>query len=73
VVGEKYFGRWFEVSLRLDGDVGWLILVALRGLSLSLTHGGSQVLELNSRRLLSHEHENGWLSTKVRNAWEKHR
>jgi hypothetical protein len=31
VVGEKCFGRWFEVSLHLDGDVGWLVLVALQG------------------------------------------
>jgi hypothetical protein len=29
VVGEKRFGWWFEVSLRPDGDIGWLILVAL--------------------------------------------
>jgi hypothetical protein len=29
MVGGKYLGRWFEVSLRPDGDVGWLVLVAL--------------------------------------------
>jgi hypothetical protein len=31
VVGEKYFGQWFEVGLHPDGDVGWLGLVALGG------------------------------------------
>jgi hypothetical protein len=44
VVGEKCFGQWFEVNLRPNGDVGWLILVALQGLSLSLNHGGHQML-----------------------------
>jgi hypothetical protein len=43
VVGENCFGQWFEVSLRPDGDVGWLVLVALLGLSSSLTHGGRKM------------------------------
>jgi hypothetical protein len=32
------------VSLRLDGDVGWFILVVLLGLCSSLEHGGCQIL-----------------------------
>jgi hypothetical protein len=59
VVGEKCFGRRFEVSLCLGEVVGWLVLVPLRGLSSSLTHGGRQMLGLNSRRLLIPEHEDG--------------
>jgi hypothetical protein len=55
VVGEKCFGRWFEVSFHPDGDVGWLILVALRGLSSCLDHGGHQMLGLYIRRLFSPE------------------
>jgi hypothetical protein len=31
MVGGKCLGRWFEASLRPDGNVGWLVLVALRG------------------------------------------
>jgi hypothetical protein len=31
MVGGKYLGRWFEASLHPDGDVGWQVLVALRG------------------------------------------
>jgi hypothetical protein len=72
VVGGKCFGRWFEVGLHLGGDIGWLLLVVLRGLSSGLTHGGHQMLGLNSRRLLSPEHEGGYLNTKVWNAHEKH-
>jgi hypothetical protein len=59
VVGGKCFDRWFEVGLHPGGDVGWLILVALPGLSSGLTHGGHQILELNSPRLLSPEHKGG--------------
>jgi hypothetical protein len=59
VVGEKCFGRWFEVSLHPNGDIGWLVLVVLRGLSSSLNHSGRQMLELNSQRLFSFEHEGG--------------
>jgi hypothetical protein len=59
VVGEKCFGRRFEVSLHSGGDVCWPVLVALRGLYLGLTHGGHQMFGLNSRRLLSPEQEGG--------------
>jgi hypothetical protein len=33
VVGGKRIGWWFGVSLCMGGDAGWLIWVALRGLS----------------------------------------
>jgi hypothetical protein len=36
------------VDLRLGGDVGWFIAVALSGLVLGLEHGGHQMLGLNS-------------------------
>jgi hypothetical protein len=48
VAGEKCFGWWFQVSFRPGGDIGWLVLVALQGLSSGLTHGGHQMLGLNS-------------------------
>jgi hypothetical protein len=34
------FGRRFQVSLHLDGDADWFILVASRGLSSSSEHSG---------------------------------
>jgi hypothetical protein len=38
------------VSLCLDGGVGWFIEVVLSGSSLSLEHGGCQILGPNSQR-----------------------
>jgi hypothetical protein len=29
VVGGECLGQWFEVSLCPDGDVGWVVFVAL--------------------------------------------
>jgi hypothetical protein len=43
------FWRRLGVDLRLGGDVGWFVVVALSGLFLSLEHGGCQILGLNSR------------------------
>jgi hypothetical protein len=37
-------GWSFRVSLHLDGDVGWVILVALSGLSSCLEHDGRQMM-----------------------------
>jgi hypothetical protein len=58
VVGEKgiSFAQRFRVSLRLGGDVGWFVLVASRGLSSGLKHGGRQMLGPNSRRLSGPRH-----------------
>jgi hypothetical protein len=59
VDGEKGFGfgQWFGVSLRPGGDVGWLILVASRGLSSELEHGGRQLLGPNSWGLSGPRHK----------------
>jgi hypothetical protein len=50
------FDRMFVWSLRLGGDVGWLILVASSGLASGLDHGGHQMLGSNSRSLLDPKH-----------------
>jgi hypothetical protein len=42
------FGQRLGVDLRLGGDVGWLIAVALLELFSGLEHGGRQMLGLNS-------------------------
>jgi hypothetical protein len=47
--GVAGFGRRFGVSLHLDGDVDWSVLVALSGLSSDLEHSGRQILGLNSQ------------------------
>jgi hypothetical protein len=47
------FGRRFGVSLRLDKDVGWSVLVALSGLSSGLEHGGHKILGLNSQNYIA--------------------
>jgi hypothetical protein len=46
--GVAGFGRRLGVDLRLDGDVGWFVMVALSELFSGLEHGGCQMLELNS-------------------------
>jgi hypothetical protein len=51
------FGRRFDWSLRLGGDIGWFFSMASLGLSSGLEHGGHQMLESNSRGLLDPEHE----------------
>jgi hypothetical protein len=57
--GLDCFGWRFGVSLRLDGDVGWFILVTLSGLSSCLEHGGHQMLGSSNRRLPDPEHRGG--------------
>jgi hypothetical protein len=57
VEGVDDFGWRLGVGLRLDGGVGWFIEVALTRLSLSLEHGGRQMLGPNSQRLSSPKHE----------------
>jgi hypothetical protein len=47
--GVAGFGRRLGVDLRLDGDVGWFVMVALSELFSGLEHGGCQMLELNSQ------------------------
>jgi hypothetical protein len=48
--------RRFEWSLRLGGDVGWFVFVALSGLPSGLEHGGHQMLGSNSQGLLDPKH-----------------
>jgi hypothetical protein len=48
--------RSFGVSIRLDGDVGWFVLVALSVSSSCLDHGGCQMLGSNNQMLLDLEH-----------------
>jgi hypothetical protein len=40
------FGQMFGVSLRLNEDVGYPVLVALSGLSSGLEHDGHQMFEI---------------------------
>jgi hypothetical protein len=45
MVGGGVGGWWnLALGLRLDAGVGWFFWVALSGLSLSLDHGGHQML-----------------------------
>jgi hypothetical protein len=55
-------------SIRLDGDVGWVIWMASLGLPLGLEHGGRQMLRSNSRGLLDPEHR-GKMRKWIRVRW----
>jgi hypothetical protein len=46
--GVASFGRRLGVDLRLDGYVGWFIMVALSGFFSGLEQGGREMLGLNS-------------------------
>jgi hypothetical protein len=50
------FGRRFDWSLRLGGDVDWFFSMASSRLSSALDHGGRQMLGSNSRRLPDPKH-----------------
>jgi hypothetical protein len=45
--GVASFGRGLGVDLRLDGDVGWFITVALSGLFSGIEHRGRQIFGPN--------------------------